>query len=219
MCYFNLCYFQLFFTGDEQIFMKKKYSGMVFKKDPSITVRTEDEREVLRHLERKIHNNDLEDDFFILADGLREEIDEDSDESSLLELSNDEAYSAHNEEVRKETIQIQEEKQEPEKQGFMIKDCLSSLVESLNQKESRGFEMLSNFSKRKTKHPKKQRRVNTSIETCNTILSRMGAYIPSETDTEVETDTKASKRHKTEEKCDNWEDTSDQPKRNQPNII
>lgn len=195
--------------------MRKKYTGMVFKKDPSITARTQEEKEVLEHLERKVHNNDLEDDFFVLAQGLREDVDECSDESSIFEISNEESCAVHNGEEQKEAYVAEEKQEETES---LKKDCFASLVDQVNMQGSRGFGMLSNFFDRKKKQPKKQRRINTSIEACNSILNRMGAYVPQDYEQESEPE-KKTKKQKIEEKCDNWEDEQTNTGANQPNII
>ncbi|KAI5188783.1 hypothetical protein NEMIN01_0151 [Nematocida minor] len=197
--------------------MKKKYTGMVFTKDPAMSARTQEEREVMAHLDRKVHNNDLEDDFFTLGEGLREEMSEDSDASSVLELSEEESYSTHHEEENMDVSNVQVEGvQSVEQKETLGKDCFASLIEQINAQSGRGFAMLTSFSERKKRPTKKQKRVNTSIEACNSILNRMGSYIPPMDD---ETVVQVSKKQKIDEKCENWEDSVGASKRNQPNII
>ncbi|KAI5126638.1 hypothetical protein NEPAR06_0175 [Nematocida parisii] len=203
--------------------MSKKYSGMVFSKERTFVPSTEEEREILANLNRKIHGNDLEDDFFTLADGLREERDEDSDLSSGIEMSDLESDCSHNEEQKTTTLHAKEaEKENASAKSALPKDCFASLIDQVNKQSGGSFSALSNMFV-KEKRVKNKRRPESSIEECNRILSRLGEYsanyIKEEPEAEPAPVAKTPKKLKTNDKCENWEDATTNSNRIKPNII
>ncbi|EHY65379.1 uncharacterized protein NESG_00070 [Nematocida ausubeli] len=206
--------------------MEKKYSGMVFTKTPSLVPRTEEEKEIFANLNRKIHKNDLEDDFFELALGLREGPEEDSD-SDMMDASDGESHFSLDEE---HPLGISAQSCPAEKSDApaesLKKDCFASLIEQVNKQSGGSFSALSKLFT-KEKRVKRTRRPEVSIEECNNILSRMGSHASNYTETYEEEEAqvkpkaraKTPKKQKVEEKCENWEDTFTSTIQNQPNII
>ncbi|KAH9386341.1 uncharacterized protein NEMAJ01_1237 [Nematocida major] len=199
--------------------MAKKYMGMVFSKDRAFTAKTKEEEEVFSLFNRKIHSNDLEDDFFDLGDGAREAFADEhafSSDSSTLDMSNEEdSWAESAPPAEKESKPAALPAKEPE---MLKKDCFASLVDQINAKNGGAFNALSKILHKPRKPVKREKKASASIDECNEILSRMGGYIP-QTPEEAPAPKKQKKTEDKQDRCENWEDQPAAAKKNQPNII
>ncbi|KAI5181025.1 hypothetical protein NEOKW01_1266 [Nematocida sp. AWRm80] len=226
--------------------MSKKNTEMTFNLDRVSTTNTEEEKEILDILNRKMHLNDLEDDFFNLAQGIRDnQEDNDSTDCSSIEDSFEGNFLEQNEEedieeCSKETADNQTDSyscSETDDQTdnthtetvvpSLADDRMNALIAELNAKSQKGFEALSSMSQKPAPVKRKSKWRGTNIDECNAILNRMASsYMPNYLYEENTAPAAKKPKYKTVsikktqdiERCDNWEDIKPNHK-NRPNII
>ncbi|KAI5185548.1 hypothetical protein NEHOM01_0907 [Nematocida homosporus] len=228
--------------------MDKKYNGLVFSKDANYVPQTQEEQEVFTLLNKRIHNNDLEDDFFEVASGLRdgssdsdssiEEVDNEMDDeldcnrSDCDEIDNGRGriglsstalnITSANTNTHTNTNPTSTQTNTNTTQSDLYN--FNSLINEVNSISGGHFEMLSSFFDKKRAPKKKKKKVATNIEECNMILNRMGSFASTFIEEEDPKPSKRSKVSKQEEFCGNWdnlESSSTQATRPkyQPNLI
>ncbi|OAG31584.1 hypothetical protein NEDG_00059 [Nematocida displodere] len=181
--------------------MDKKYNGLVFSKEAVHTPRNQEEKEIFDILNRKIHDNELEDDFFDLANGQADERDLLDSESDIEEVDDAEYYT-HTHTPSTEHTSTTSTAPSLDKNSF------SALINEMNSCSGREFSMFNSFfEKKKSKPQKKKSATGRNIDQCNSILNRLGAlYQP----IEEKPKEKKPKTHKVPETCGNWEDNEEE---------
>lgn len=208
---------------DEQSIRK---GGLVFSKDaPILPPKTEEEKEVYACLNRKMHADDLEDDFISLAEGVVDE--EETDEDSEYEESTSASYENKVIKEKKEEKSTQRTSSQPR---LVPENNFSALIEQINAVSSKGFTSLSGLVQKKRAPAKKKKQAN-NIEECNFLLNQLSSLYSPENNIDTETDnTKNSsnnsnknnaknnrktkrkiesdslEKHNLKSTCGNWED-------------
>ncbi|KAI5171729.1 hypothetical protein NEFER03_1034 [Nematocida sp. LUAm3] len=197
--------------------MEKKYSGILFTKEPIFVPKTEEEVEVHSMLNRKNHSNDLEDDFFELANGLRDGSEE---ESEIEEVDEDIEEEEENMYVQVENKLFQEEKKESTPSSF---DTFSSLINEVNTSSAPYFDALSSIGKKPKSSRRKKVKCEPNYDECNMILNRLGSLYYKNEECAREENASVSKEKKAKEQCGNWDDFSEEQheekKKNKPYTI
>lgn len=204
---------------------------MSFSLEPKCVPKGADEQEIFNVLNRNVHGDDLEDDFFQLAEGAGGDCETDSD--STIEAVDDTAGSSERSDQEGPEHDYyslpyqQASTQSPAPQSKP--DTLASLIDQLNAHSREQFNQLSALTERRAKARAKKPKKPVDYTECNMILNRLGAlyHHTAEVATEVAEVTagdrlRANKPRKSNSRrpsgCGNWEDVAGTSK-HRPNII
>lgn len=204
---------------------------MVFSLAPSFLPRTEDETEIFNMLSRKIHLNDLEEDFFSLAEGKIEN--ELASSESEIEEQGEESIGSILEHYKKVSMQRDDTEIFSGLSG--PDNPLAKLVEEINACSKSQFDAIQDFFSK----PRKEKNKNSpaaaqSIDHCNQILDRIAALGPSPQNSsgpepvQTQAPERPKKRQRTKQKsktaarqraCENWEDAPKKTTEHKPHMI
>jgi len=189
---------------------------MTFSLEPCFKPSTQEEREISDVLNRKVHGDDLEDDFFDLAGGIREEDAESGSESSVEEV--EEAEEVEEDECNEKTSEKEMEAEDISPAPGIKKDCFALLVEEINRHSEKQFNALNSMFQPPRPTKKRNKKKEANYDECNQILNGLASlYTPEAAEAEAKKPRKQQKKEE-EQRCGNWEDQKTSPKY-KPNII
>ncbi|KAI5189779.1 hypothetical protein NECID01_0685 [Nematocida sp. AWRm77] len=210
--------------------MSKEYKGMTFSLEPKCVPKTAEEQEIADILNRHLHGDDLEDNFFEMADGERNRHVEDA-ESSIEEVSDERMEECSSVRTLHYSGDFTDGLPSKTYSAFapaQKKDTLESLIEEINLQSKEQFDQLSMLTERRRKEKRKKQKKTPDYTECNMILNRLGALHTNEEVTESNepkktgfSRTRTQTRQKRKDKpssCGNWEDAAGTTK-HKPNII